>query len=448
MTPTRKLALRLSLGLTLAGVLSACDTTGDLFSAPKGDRIQGDRIAILSESNRLAVDTSTEAEQIVLPQPVRNASWSQPGGNPDNVLHHLEASGPLNEIWERSIGEGSSSDARLVASPIVAEGVIFTLDAAAQVRALDAETGAVRWELDLTPEDEDSEVGFGGGLADEDGRLFVSTGFGFIVALDAKTGSELWRHQAPVPFRAAPAVNGGRVFIITQENQLLVLAADDGRLLWDHRGIAESAGVLASPSVAIAGDLVVVPYTSGELFGLRVPNGRQVWTDSLSRASRLNSLSGLSDIAGRPVIDRGLVIAVSHAGSLVAIDVRSGQRVWTRDIGGIQTPWVAGDYVYVVSSEAILFCIARKDGRIRFATQLARFEDEEDKEGPINWSGPVLASDRLLLASSNGEMISVSPYTGDILGRIGIPDGVYIAPIVANETVYVLTDAAELIALR
>jgi outer membrane protein assembly factor BamB len=205
---------------------------------------------------------------------------------------------------------------------------------------------------------------------------------------------------------------------------------------------------LGSNSVAVSGDLVVVPYTSGELFALNVRNGRAVWSDTLARSGGLTPLASLADISGRPVIDRGLVFANSHAGRLVAIDMRTGERVWTIDVGGTQRPWVVGDYVYVITDNAQVLCVRRADGRIRWIHQLDAYRDAEGRRGAIAWSGPVLVSDRLIAVSSEGYAISISPYTGQVLGQIDIPDKAFIAPVVANNTVYVLTDDAKLTALR
>lgn len=434
--------------VSVTAALSACSVFDGIIKPAEKDRIPGERIPVMAAEAKIEADPRVANIDVVLPKPYRNDAWTQPGGFADNVLQHLEATGNLTTLWTASAGQGSDSDARLTAAPVIALGTIYVLDAEAHVRAFDSETGAQRWEQDLTPEEEDSAEGFGGGLAFDDGKLYVSTGFGFIASLDAATGTEIWRHNAKIPFRAAPTVNGGRVFIATQENQLLALNAADGHVEWDQRGIAETAGMLGSTSPAVSGDVVVVPFTSGELFALRVSNGRVAWTDSLTRGGQTTALAGLNDIAGRPVIDRGLVIAISHSGKLAAIDLRSGERTWTQDIAGVQTPWVAGDFVFVVSTEAELFCIHRGDGRVRWVRRLQRYENEEERDGPIEWRGPVLVSDRLLLASSTGEMVSVSPYTGEVLGKIEIPNGVYISPVVANGTVYVLTDDAQLIALR
>ncbi len=428
--------------------LGACETFEQFLTPGKKVDIRGERVSVLPSVRTVEPDAKLAAEAVKLPKPVINPDWPEPGGYADNVMHHLSAAGELDRAWSTSIGSGSSTSSRLTASPVVSGGKIYALDSEVNVTAYDARNGDRLWRVDLTPEDEDSEDGFGGGVAVEGGRLFVSTGFGFVVALDANTGKEIWRRTATVPFRAAPVVNGGRVFVATQENQLLALAEDDGRVLWDHRGIAESAGILGSNSVAVSGDLVVVPYTSGELFALNVRNGRAAWSDTLARTGGLTPLSSLADISGRPVIDRGLVFANSHAGRLVAIDIRTGERVWTIDVGGTQRPWVAGDYVFVITDDAKVMCVRRADGRIRWIHQLDAYRNAETRSGPISWSGPVLVSDRLLALSSEGYAVSISPYTGEVLGQIDIPDKAFIAPIVADNTVFILTDDARLTALK
>jgi outer membrane protein assembly factor BamB len=428
--------------------LSACETLDQFITPGTKIEVKGERVAVLPQSAAVEADPKLKNDPVVLPKPVVNTDWPQPGGYADNVMHHLSAAGKLNADWGSGIGSGSSSSARLTASPVISGGKIFVLDSQVNVSAYDARSGDRLWRVDLTPEDEDSDEGFGGGVAVDGDKLFVSTGFGFVAALNAKTGKEIWRRAVTVPFRAAPVVNGGRVFVATQENQLLALAEDDGRVLWDHRGIAESAGILGSNSVAVSGDLVVVPYTSGELFALNVRNGRPVWSDTLARQGGLTPLSSLADISGRPVIDRGMVFANSHAGRLVAIDIRTGERTWTIDVGGTQRPWVVGDYVYVITDAAQVMCVRRADGRIRWIRQLQAYRDAEGRRGAIAWSGPVLVSDRLIAVSSEGYAVSISPYTGEVLGEIDIPDKAFIAPVVANNTVYVLTDDARLTALR
>jgi outer membrane protein assembly factor BamB len=251
-----------------------------------------------------------------------------------------------------------------------------------------------------------------------------------------------------MPIINAPVVNGGRIFFSTYDNHFYALAEADGRQLWDHRGIAESAGILVSTSAAVSGEFAIAPYSSGEVFALRVQNGQVAWSDVLSRSGTVTALSELDDIAGRPVVDRDVVFAISQSGIMAAINLASGERLWTREIGGIQTPWAAGDYVYVVDDQARLICLTRKKGQVRWIHQLPQYEDAENKRRPIIWAGPVLVSNKLIVTSSSGYAEAVSPYTGQLLGRVEIPDGAVIAPVVANDTLYLYTTDAELVALR
>jgi outer membrane protein assembly factor BamB len=433
--------------VALAG-LTGCDTISDLVSSETGSRLPGERISVMALERSLEADPRIATLEVVLPRPYLNADWPQPGGYADNAMHHLQASGGLDELWSTSAGSGSGGASLLATAPIMADGRVYVLDAESSARAFDATTGKTIWDVELTPEDEDDDEGRGGGIAFENGRLFVTTGFGEVVALDAASGEEIWRTQAGTPYRAAPTVNGGRVFTITSDNQMICVNAADGEILWRHRGITESAGILAATSSAVSGSIVIAPYSSGELFALRVENGNSLWSDSLTRTGNVTSLTELNDIAGRPVIDRGRVYAVSHSGRAVSIDIRTGERVWTRNIAGVQTPWVAGGFIFIVTLDAEVVALSRRDGRIRWIQQLARYENEESRRGPIQWSGPVLAGDRLVLVSSTGEAASLSPYTGELLGEIELPDGVFVAPILANETLYVLTDDARLVALK
>jgi len=193
---------------------------------------------------------------------------------------------------------------------------------------------------------------------------------------------------------------------------------------------------------------VVVSYSSGEIVALRLENGRQIWSDSLTALRRTDPVSALAHIRGRPVIDRGRVIASANSGRTVAIDLRTGTRIWERNIGSSQSPWVVGEYIYLVTNGGQLVCLMRESGDVRWIVQLPRFEDEEDREDPIYWTAPVLAGDRLLLGGSHGEVWSVSPYSGKFLGRIELSDPLFIAPVIANDTVYFLADDATLSAYR
>ena len=417
------------------------------FGETEGPPLPGERVAVMLDTKRLEPDSALQDTEVTLPPAVRNDDWPQAGGYPNHAMQHLSAAGGLKKAWEVSAGEGTGSAVRLTAQPIVAGSSVYTMDVDSTVRAFEVASGKRLWATSVLEEEE--EGAFGGGVAYYDGRLYVTTGFAQVVSLDAGSGKELWRVNLPGPMRAAPTVAGGRVFAVTIDNQLHALTAADGEKLWSHAGITEVAGLLGGASPAVEGDIVVAAYSSGEIAALRVENGRPVWADSLAAIRRVDALSNLADIRGNPVIDRGRVYAVSHSGRMVSIDLRSGGRAWDRAVGGVNTPWVAGDYVYVLSNDSRLFCLTRSAGRVRWVVQLPRVADAAEEDSPtITWTGPVLASDRLILSGTHGKVLSISPYTGDTLGVLDLGEGMTLPPLVAGDSIYFLTDYATLVALR
>jgi outer membrane protein assembly factor BamB len=395
----------------------------------------------------LVPDTEISDLRVRLPQPYANTAWPQSGGYSNHAMYHLAASESLSPAWTADVGSAAGSDAVVMAQPIVANGQLFAMDAGSTVSARDASGGAESWRVDLTP-DEERDGLFGGGLAYDDGKLFVTTPFGLVFALEPGSGAELWRSNLPAPMRTAPTASGGRVYALTVDNQLFALAADDGRRLWSYSGVIEDAGLLGGAAPAVSGDTVIAGFTSGELVVLKAETGRVLWGDNLAGIARGDAIATLADIRGLPVVDRGELFAVSNSGTMAAFDINRGGRLWTVNIGSNQTPWVVGDFIFVITTDSDLVCLTRDDGRVRWIQSLPRFVDEEDKEGVIQWSGPALVADRLIVTGSNGEAFSVSPYTGEILGRIALRSKTFVPPVVANNTVYILSDDAVITALR
>ncbi len=428
--------------------LGACGGAWDKWVGTEEEVIlPGDRISVLLHARALSPDPKLADADILLPPPMVNPTWPQAGGFANHAMHHLDAGDILKPAWRAGAGEGADDEERLVGSPIIAGGRVFTMDAESNVNAFDAATGDKLWETELTPEHED-DGHIAGGLAFENDRVFAATGFAQVIAMEGASGAIIWRQALGGPIRSAPTVRGGRVFAVTVDNKLYALDAFDGTTLWSHTGIAEIASLLGGASPAVDGGVVVAAYSSGELVALKVENGRLLWTDSLASMRRTAVSSNLSHIRGRPVIDRGRVFAASFGGLFVSIDLRSGRRIWDRQIASMESPWVAGDYIFVLTNDAEIVCLSRKDGRIYWVQTLPPFADMEDKEDPITWTGPVLVRDRLIVAGSHGGVLAVSPYTGRILGQEDLPDGVSVPPVVAGGSVYFLSTEAELLAYR
>ena len=424
-------------------LLAACGDSwlGDSAPAP----LPGKRISVLSQTKSLEVEPGGGA--IVLPAPEHVADWPEVGGYPAHAMYHLSLSGPVAQVWRTDIGSGADKRRAFLSQPVVAAGRVFAMDAESVVSAFDLKDGQRLWRADTAPEDADSGS-FGGGIAYDEGRLFVTSGFGEVLALDEKTGRVIWSKVLSAPSRGAPTARAGRLLLVTIENETFALSAEDGHQLWRHSGISEPAALIGGTSPAVDGNTVLSPYTSGELFALRVENGTVLWTDVVSSIRRTDQVAELTDIRGLPVVDRGRVYVAGNSDVFTAIDLRTGRRVWDRAVGSVQTPWIAGDFIYLVTNRPELVCFDARNGHARWVTSLPEWQDAEEKKDRINWTGPVLASDRLIVASSSGKALAVSPYTGEILSEEELPGGVSIPPIVASDTLIFTTEDGELIAYR
>lgn len=439
-----KTTMQSGLSLVAASLLmSGCSLFDDEES-----RLPGERIPVRAAAEERLMPPTEAARISALSPIIANAEWTQVNGVPSHALGHVQ--GPANPTiaWRRDIGEGGS-DGALTSSPIVAAGSVFALDATAEVTSLSASTGATQWSVDLSPEEESGSDGFGGGVAYENGRVFVTTGFGEVVALDAATGEEQWRQKMTAPLRAAPAVANGVVIAIARDNTALAFDAADGSVRWRAAGATSSAGILGGASPAVSpGGVAILPFGSGELVAVQASSGQRVWTDVLSGGRRGLARSSISDITSDPVIQGVAVIAGNQSGRLVAIDGRSGRRGWFRDFGSQSPVWIDGPTLFVVSDDAQLRRLSAQSGETIWATELAEYRDADDQVDAIRYGGPVLVNNQLLLTSSEGELLIFDPQTGAEKSSVSVGGLTGLGPVVANGTIYLMTSAGEVVALR
>ena len=410
--------------------------------------VLGQRVAVLTTENDVTADPATAAIPMVLPAPVANSEWAQSGGNASKSMGHVALGTALARAFSVSIGHGSSLTARLGSPPVVGGGRVYTIDTNATVRAFDAQTGGQLWASQFGTERGNSASLYGGGVALDSGRVYATNGLGFVAAIDVRNGGVIWQVRPGGPLRGAPTVSGDTLYVTSQDNQIYALKTSDGTTNWSNAAALEIAGVFGTGSPAVGQGTVVAGFSSGELNAYRYENGRLVWQDALARTSIRTSVASLSDIDANAVIDNGQVFAIGQGGRMVALELISGQRLWEVNVAGISTPWVAGDWIFVVTDDAKLIAVARATGKVRWINQLPRFQREKSKRGQISYQGPVLAGGRLILAGSNGTLINFDPVTGNYQSQttVGVP--ITVSPVVANSTLYVLDDDGRLHAFR
>jgi len=445
--PGRTLARYLVLPLLVAA-LGACDTLGIGGEDDDGTPTIGRRQPILSRiANDVQADPALASVAVVLPPAQTNAEWAQAGGNASKAPGHLTLSATPTRVWTASI-QGSNPRRRLASAPVVGAGSLFAIDTDGVVHAFDAATGAERWRHVIEVERNLRNSSFGGGASFADGKVYATNGAGDVVALDPSTGTEIWRVKPAGPLRGSPTIAFNTVYVMTQDNQIHALNAADGSLLWQETAASAASGVFGVAAPAAGQGTVIAGYSQGELVAYRYENGRNLWSDALARTSISTQVGTLTDVDADPIIQDGRVYALGQGGRMAAYELVTGQRIWELSLAGISTPAIAGEWVFTLTDDSRLLAIARATGKVRWVTQLERWRNPKKETGPIFWTGPVLASNRLWIASSEGEVQSVDVMTGEAAPFTELNGSVSLPPIVANNTLYILDDSGRITAWR
>lgn len=416
-------------------LLSGCSW----FKKDEDAPLPGTRVSVLQLQKDLEpVDPALKTEGFIAPAPWKNEFWPQAGGYANHSMQNLDLNpNELKKIWSTDIGTGSDSKLPLTAEPVILEGVVFTLDTHQKVTAFEAKSGKKIWSNSIAPLEEDDNF-IGGGLAASVGTLYATNGYNELLALNSKTGGIYWRVPLTAPARSAPTVMGNQIYVLSLDNRLTAFNADDGKVLWDYQGYSETASLLGSASPAADSELVLAPLSSGELAALQVENGSTAWNNSLSSTLQASGAATLPDIVGLPIIDKDVVFATSYGGRFAAIDKRTGQVIWQQDIGAAKTPWICGNMLFFITSDAQLVAMGRDTGALVWVKPLSTYDAPEQSRNPLLWHGPVMAGNRLIVTSQSGSVMEIKPEDGTLLRKLKIGSRVAVPPVIADSTLYLL----------
>ncbi len=425
--------------LTVASclVVAACSS--------KQEPLEGTREYVLERPQLLRIDPQVRRVDVKIPEPIALQNWAQTGAYADHAAMHLALPNTVTRAWRRKVSSTPADDEKLLNPPVVGEGKVFSLTTENEVVVLDTQTGKELWTRELEVSEDDLNIS--GGLAFVGGTLYVTLGTGQVYALDGAEGQTLWMYQASSPIRSAPTVAEGKVFVISNDNKLHTLSTVDGTLLWQHSGIEESIALLGGASPAVSEGVVVVPYSSGELYALSSTTGKYIWHEALSFRVGADPASALVDAESSPVIVGDMVYAVNHQGRLSAFDLKTGRRIWSRELSSTQMPWVAGNMIYVVTDQNELVAVHRQTGAIKWIENLGLRSILDDTES-VSWSGPILAGNRLLVVATDGMAASYKPETGKRLAMVRLREAISMPPVVAGGSLYFLTDKGRIISYK
>ena len=438
---------RLPLIAVLAGltVLSGCIQREEIL---QGERL--DPRAVLSPDGPAAEGGITTANVALSLPPVRgNSDWPQRAGNALHASGNEAIGAGTARVFAVDIGAASDRRHRITADPIVAAGLVFTMDSRATVTGTTTGGGRV-WSTDLRPATETGESASGGGLAFEGNRVFATTGYGELVALDARTGGIAWRQKVDAPIGGAPTVANGVVYVVGRDAGGWAVRANDGKVLWRIFGNDAMAGVMGVTAPAVSGSTVIFPMATGQVMAVDAANGTQIWSGDVAGARVGRSIALFRDMTGDPVIVGDTVYAGTSSGRTAAFDLATGAMKWSAREGASSPVLAVGNSVFLVNDQAQLIRLDAATGTRVWAQKLPYFTAQKVRKQSKVWNhyGPVLAGNRLYIASSDGYLRVFDPNSGTLIGTAEIPGGAATAPAIAGQTLYVVSHDGQLMAFR
>lgn len=431
------------LPVLLALALVGCDYIPDWVAGPKKEikRAAGERIDVVAGAGSLKADSAAEAVEIDIPEQHGLDSW--PSRNNAMLVGHVGLTG-IERADSARIGAGNGFSRAHAPAPIVTGGMVIAMDAAGIISAHDAaDIEKILW-VSKAGEEEDADDVLGGGLAVHEGIVFATTGFGRLFALDSKTGKRLWKTNVGAPVRGAPACGAGIVVVLTADDQTLAFDETTGTPRWSQRGIREAAGYFSSTSPIISDDgIVIAPYSSGELFALRAESGSELWSDNMTSTDKTNAAAIFSGIDADPVVQDGVVLAISSGGLMQASALLNGRPIWEQRVGSHMTPWPAGNAVFVLTANHELAALLKRDGAVRWSVPMGKV-DARGKDITPPLFGPILAGNAVLVITGDGTLSAFRPQDGARLSDYEIDSGIVTAPVIAGGALYLVDQSARL----
>jgi outer membrane protein assembly factor BamB len=393
--------------------------------------------------------TLSAPKAFAMPRQKNNVAWPQGHASPSTQVVHAALSAAPKPLWTLRVGTGDRVRNRITADPIVAEGIVFTLDSLSVLTATST-SGSRLWSRDLTPSFERAGDADGGGIAYGDGVIFVSTGYGVLHALDPKSGSALWKQELKGSGNGRPSYFDGVVYLVSQDSVAWAIEAATGRIRWQLDHLSDVNNMSGSTGPAISEKLVVFGFGAGDLQAAFRGGGLTLWNATLAGGRSGRAVATIDDIATSPVISGSTVFAANSSGRIAAMHLDSGARLWTAPYGARSPLWPAGGSLFFVNDLGQLMRLDATDGSKVWSVDLPGFVSLRQRKSKdvVPHHGPVLAGGRLLLASGDGLLRQFDPETGAERSAIRLGSGATANPIVADGILYVLCRDGKLRAYR
>ena len=438
-----KTITNLAIYMLIGIIVSACGTGEFLGFEKKKIPLAGKRVSVLKDVE-VKKEKNLSSSNVVLANPIIVEDWQQSFNSPlHNSINFISETKFRN--FKRIIsGYGEGSDEKILAQPIISDNKLFFLDASSNVYSFDLENKKLNWKKNLALKN-DKGHNIGGGVAVDEKFVFISSPYAEILCVEIKSGKIIWKKNTQTPIRATPTLVENKVIVLTLDNRTMVFDKKNGELVWEHQGIQNSTTILGQPKVAADGNLVLTPYSNGDIFALNLTNGAEIWKQSSVNMEQSETSNSFSDIDANPVVLKNSVIIASTSGKVFSLNKKNGNQLWEQYLNTTQTPVVNGNSIYVIHNNKEVVNLDLKNGKIRWIAEIKNYFEEESND---LWLSPVLINSKLVIAGGKNNLIILNAYSGELEKIYSLPGTPSTSPIIVNKKVFLMFNNAAIFSIE
>ncbi|RPH28316.1 outer membrane protein assembly factor BamB [Buttiauxella warmboldiae] len=345
--------------------------------------------------------------------------------------------------WSTSVGSGIG-DFYSNLHPAWLDGNIYAADRRGTVKAVNADDGKEIWSVDLSEKtnfySSNLPAQLSGGVTVDGAHVYVGSEKAQLYALNTSDGSIAWQSKAAGEVLSRPVVSDGLVLVHTSNGQLQAFDEADGAVKWTVNLDMPALSLRGESAPAVAFGAAIVGGDNGRVSAVLMKQGQMIWQQRISQATGATEIDRLSDVDTTPVIVNGVVYALAYNGNLTALDLRSGQVMWKRELGSVNDFIVDANRIFLVDQNDRVVAL-NADGGVTLWTQSDLLHR--------NLTSPVLYNGYLVVGDSEGYMHWINADDGRFVAQQKVDSsGFQTEPVVASDKLLIQAKDGTLYALK
>lgn len=336
----------------------------------------------------------------------------------------------IKELWSVGVGDGQG-DGFYRLQPAISGEVIYAASADGEVVAVDRKRGKTLWEVDL-------DISLSGGVGVYNDVLLLGSSEGLVLKLDANTGEQLWTTMLTGEILSPPQANGKVVVAQTYNGKLQGLDFATGQLLWTYNSKVPVLTLRGTSVPIIENNRVYAGFASGRVLAFDAQTGSIVWDGRVAIPQGRSEIERIVDVDGTMELAGNELYAVSYQGSVVAIDVESGRKIWQQKASSFSGVSLGFGNVYAADEDGTLNAFMRNGEGVRWS---------QGALGYRQLSRPTPVGSYVTVGDFEGYLHVLSQVDGDFVGRVRVDsDGVRADMLSEDGILYVFANDGELVA--